>query len=341
MSRVLVVRLDSMGDVLLAGPAIAATAAGDRVDVLCSSIGAPAAELLPGVGRTTVFDAPWVLQPAPQLDADRLGALIDAVSCRGYRAAAILTSSHQSALPTAMLLRLAGVPRIAAVSNDYPGSLLDHRIPGDPDVHEVERALAVVATLDVEIGDPAAHRLRVDIDAVASEPGRVVVHPGAAVPARTLPAARWRETTAELVRRGYDVLVTGTPEEARLCTMVAEPTARPPVLVPRANLRRLAETLASAAVVVAGNTGPTHLAAAVGRPVAAVFPPTVPARRWRPWGVPHVLLGQLDIACAGCRARECPRDQQHCITGVGPASVADAVGVLSIADNEPLLEVSR
>ena len=80
MRRILVVRLDSVGDMLLAGPAIAVASRRAPVDVLCSSIGRPAAELLPGVDRTIVFDAPWILNPAPPLASEALGALIETLS---------------------------------------------------------------------------------------------------------------------------------------------------------------------------------------------------------------------------------------------------------------------
>jgi ADP-heptose:LPS heptosyltransferase len=330
MRRVLVVRLDSVGDVLLAGPAVAAAAASSSVDVLCSSIGRPAAELLPGVNRTLVFDAPWILQPAPPVTDADLRRVVDEVRRRGYAAAAILTSSHQSALPTATLLRLAGVPRLAAVSNDYPGSLLDHRLPGDPELHEVERALAVVGMLDIEVGDPSSHRLRVDVESAPPVPGRVVLHPGASAVARTLSPIRWRAAATELARRGHEVLVTGTEAEGSLCTTVAEPTGHPPIVHSPSDLRGLAEVIGSAAVVVAGNTGPAHLAAAMHRPVVVVFPPTVPPNRWRPWGVPHVLLGELDVACAGCRATRCPLAEQVCLSGVTAEEVAGAVERLSL-----------
>jgi len=66
MTRTLVVRLDSVGDVLLTGPAVAAAAAAGPVDYVASSIGAPAAQLLPGVDRVITFDAPWILDPAPE-----------------------------------------------------------------------------------------------------------------------------------------------------------------------------------------------------------------------------------------------------------------------------------
>ena len=63
-------------------------------------------------------------------------------------------------------------------------------------------------------------------------------------------------------------------------------------------------------------------------PVVEAFAPVVPAHRWRPWGVPHVLLGNLDIGCAGCRARECPVPGQPCLKPFTAAAVVDAVEFL-------------
>ena len=78
-------------------------------------------------------------------------------------------------------------------------------------------------------------------------------------------------------------------------------------------LPELAGVLAGADAVVVGNTGPAHLAAAVGTPVVSLFAPTVPAARWRPWGVPHELLF-VDVPCAGCRARVCPVARAPCLS---------------------------
>ncbi|NED71484.1 glycosyltransferase family 9 protein, partial [Streptomyces sp. SID9944] len=77
--------------------------------------------------------------------------------------------------------------------------------------------------------------------------------------------------------------------------------------------------------VVTGNTGPAHLAAAVGAPVVSLFAPVVPAERWRPWGVPYVLLGDQDAPCAGSRARTCPVPGHPCLESVTAHDVRAAV----------------
>jgi ADP-heptose:LPS heptosyltransferase len=198
MRHVLAVRLDNEGDVLLAGPAIRALAHGaDRVTLLCGPRGRCAAELLPGVDAVIVWRAPWI-DPEPEpVERAAVEALVGELAALRLDAAVVFGSFHQSPLPTALVLRMAGVPFVAATSVDYPGSLLDvrHRIPDD--VHEVERALDLAASAGFPLppGDDGA--LAIERAAPARERGdHVVVHPGASVPARA-----WApERNAELVR---------------------------------------------------------------------------------------------------------------------------------------------
>jgi lipopolysaccharide heptosyltransferase III len=165
--RVLVVRTDSDGDVLLAGPAVRAVAAHASVTMLVSPAGQQAARLLPGVDEVVVFRAPWSGYRPPPVDADATADLVDRVRAGGFDAAVVLTSWHQSPLPAALLLRLAGVPFVAAASEDYPGSLLDLRFRADRSapgqVHEVEAMLALVraAGFEPDPADPDPLRLAV------------------------------------------------------------------------------------------------------------------------------------------------------------------------------------
>ncbi|MFE0319242.1 glycosyltransferase family 9 protein, partial [Streptomyces albogriseolus] len=96
----------------------------------------------------------------------------------------------------------------------------------------------------------------------------------------------------------------------------------------RTDAARLAGVLAAADCVVVGNTGPAHLAAAVGTPVVSLFAPVVPAERWRPYGVPHLLLGDQDAPCAGSRARRCPVPGHPCLDTVTAFDVVAAVDKL-------------
>jgi ADP-heptose:LPS heptosyltransferase len=340
--HVLVCRLDSDGDVLLSGPAVRAVRAGAReVTLLCGPRGRAAADLLPGVDEIVEFRCPWIEHDPEPVSADDVLALADQLRQRAIDQAIVLTSFHQSPLPTALVLRLAGIPTIAAISEDYPGSLLDVRHLAPDDVHEVQRSLSLVATLGYHLPAGDDGRLRVRATGQASPVARdhepfVVVHPGASVPARAWAPERNAALVDALVAAGRRVVVTGGPGEHLLTRLVAgEP--RPDVLDlgGRTDLAELARVLAQAEVVVVGNTGPAHLAAAVGTPVVSLFAPVVPAVRWRPWGVPHVLLGDQDAPCKDSRARVCTVPGHPCLNEIPLAAVIAAVDSLA---SSPVLE---
>ncbi|GAA4813754.1 glycosyltransferase family 9 protein [Streptomyces ziwulingensis] len=324
--RALVARLDSFGDVLLAGPAVRAVAArADHVTLLCGPRGAPAARLLPGVDEVLVWEAPWGGFRPPPVDRAEIDALADRIDAD---TGLILTSFHQSPLPTALLLRLAGVRRLAADSEDYPGSLLDVRHHRAPHAHEAEAALDLAEAAGFPRPDDGRLRVRRPPDTTAlTGPGRyVVLHPGAAVPARAWSPGRAAEAVRELTAAGHRVLVTGGPDERELTAYVAGTHGTD--LGGRTRAPELAGVLAGAAAVVTGNTAPAHLAAAVGTPVVSLFAPVVPAERWGPYGVPYVLLGDQAAPCAGSRARRCPVPGHPCLDTVTATDVTAAVGKL-------------
>jgi ADP-heptose:LPS heptosyltransferase len=155
----------------------------------------------------------------------------------------------------------------------------------------------------------------------------VVVHPGATASARTWSADGFAAAVRALREVGHDVVVTGAASEADLVDHVAGQRSGVRRYIGRP-LAELASELGRARAVVCGNTGPAHLAAAVGTPIVSIFPPTVDPDAWRPWGVPHRLLGDLWIGCRGCRARVCPLPGHPCLAAVTPAAVVDAVAQL-------------
>jgi ADP-heptose:LPS heptosyltransferase len=327
--NVLIARLDSAGDVVLASPAVAAVAATEaRITFLSSTRGAAAARLLPDVAGFLVYDAPWVLADPPALDPASVALLVADLHDRNFDEAIILTSFHQSPLPLALLLRMAGVPRITAESEDYPGSLLDVRVRFDAELHEAQRARRIAEAA----GYPGqSDRLRVReqlpaVDHLVPDGPYVVVHPGSDAPARQWPAECARAAVLQLTAEGRSVVVTGGPDEVELTAAVAGTEATD--LGGRTDWSQLAAVIRSADVVVVGNTGPAHLAAALGVPVVSIFAPTVPVRRWGPTGVRSVVLGDQQAACAGTRARHCPVPRHPCLSDIPTSHVVAAVDQL-------------
>jgi HAD superfamily hydrolase (TIGR01662 family) len=332
-SCVLVVRSDSAGDVLVTGPAIRAIAAGaDRVVLLCGPRGRAAADLLPGVDEIIEWRLPWIDPEPGPVDPAEMDRLTARLAATGAEQAVVFTSFHQSPLPLALLLRMAGVARIAAISDDYPGSLLDvrHRVPlGIP---EAERALSLAAAAGFRPPDDDDLTLKLRADRLgtpAVDPdgaGYVVVHPGSSVEARACPPQRCRDIVEALTAAGHRVVVTGGPGERDLATHVAGSDGED--LGGQTSLSGLAAVIAGAACVVVGNTGPAHLAAAVGTPVVSLFAPTVPFGQWGPFRVPTVRLGDASAGCRHTRAARCPVPGHPCLSDIAAQSVVDAVELL-------------
>lgn len=335
--RALVVRLDSMGDMLICGPAIRAVAAGGaEVSVLAGPNGAAAARLLPGVSEVLVWDCPWISAVAPPVRRADLDRLIETISRRQFAEALVLTSFHQSALPTALLLRLAGIGRIAGCSTDYPGALLDERIAEPADGPEPLRMLAIAAAAGYRLpaGDSGGLAIVPDLPEipVALPADYLVVHAGATAPARTCSPSTWAGIVAGLGCAGWPVVLTGgtAAETAELARAVPSSVD----LGGRLELGQLASVLAAARAVVVGNTGPAHLAAAAGTPVVCLFAPVVPAVRWAPFTNRLVLLGNQHAACAGSRARGCPVAGHPCLDTITGEQVLAALSELGVHQPE-------
>ena len=165
-------------------------------------------------------------------------------------------------------------------------------------------------------------------------PGKwCVLHPGASAPSRRYPEALFAEAARSLVDRdGWQVLVTGGPEEHRLVNTLCEsvgPGAHP---VPPMSLGGLAGLIEAAPVLIANNSGPAHLAAAVGTPVVDLYALTNPQHA--PWRVPHRLLYH-DVECRNCYKSVCPEGHHRCLRLVPPEDVVEAARELAAESRRP------
>lgn len=158
---------------------------------------------------------------------------------------------------------------------------------------------------------------------------RVVLNPAARWPTKLWPVSSWRDLAGRLAGElGVSVVLTGAPGDLGLTREIAAGDARMLDLAGLTSLKELAEVFRLSDVVVSPDTGPMHLAAAAGTPVAALFGPTAP---WRsgPYGPRHRVLSR-NLACAPCFKRQC-RDIR-CMAEIEAQDVYEAVrGILAEA----------
>jgi lipopolysaccharide heptosyltransferase II len=340
--RVLCVRLDALGDVLMTTPALRALKAarpGRRLTLLTSPGGAAVAPLVPEIDDALVYDAPWMKATAPRPDSRPDWALVERLRQARFDAAVVFTVYSQNPLPPALLCYLADIPRRLAHCRENPYQLLTDWVPEpEPDRlvrHEVRRQLDLVAAVGCRAGDermalavPRRARRRVErvLRDLPIDTGRrwVLVHPGASAPSRRYPpegfAAAARRLALDL---DCQVVFTGTDPERALVGRVRELMGAPShALVGDLDLGEFAALVARAPVLIANNTGPVHVAAAVGTPVVDLYALTNPQHT--PWAVPHRVLNH-DVPCKYCYKSVCPQRHHDCLRLVPPEAVVEAV----------------
>jgi lipopolysaccharide heptosyltransferase II len=346
--KVLLIRLDNLGDVLLTTPAFHAVKAAlpeSSLTLLASPVGAQVAALDPDIADVIVYRAAWMdpWHKLPQ-DSQREQEMIALLKARQFDGAIIFTSFRQSPLPAAYLCYLADIPLRVAASIDGPGSLLTtrHKHP-EQIVHEVERGLNLVAALGIttteqdlvlQVPPVALQAISERLAVLNGERRRpvVVVHPGCSMPARTYPWEMYAEVVTLLVARlGAFVVVTGGEDEQALVDRVlaSVPEELRHAAIGLAGVLPFPEFCAliqSADLTITNNTGPMHVSAALKTPVIALFALTNPPEQWGPWHVPHRQLYH-DVPCRICYSRVCPY-QHECLRLVSPSMVVTAAAEL-------------
>ena len=339
-ARILCVRLDTIGDVLMSTPAMRALKGarpGRAITLLTSSRGAEIAPLVPEVNEVIVYDPPW-MKATEKRDSEPDHAMVTRLAQEGFDGCVIFTVYTQSSLPAALLCYLAGIPLRLAHCRENPYELLTDWVPEvEPERtirHEVRRQLDLVAAIGCHITDESL-LLEVDDDArrrvltLLSEIGLdveepwAVLHPGASAPSRRYAPERFAVAARRLVcEAGVRVVLTGTQTEVELVEYVATQMGAPSVsLAGRLDMRELTALLSVAPLLISNNTGPVHIAAAVGTPIVDLYALTNPQHT--PWGVPNAVLSH-DVPCRWCYSSVCRERHHNCLAMVPPDQVFEA-----------------
>ncbi len=323
--RVLAVRLDNLGDIVMLGPALRAIRGSlpdAHLTLMASPGGSAAVPLLPWLDAVMVERVVWQDATARLgLDPERELALVRRIAEEQFDAALVFTSFSQSPWPPAYACYLAGVPLRAGQAGDFGGSLLtDVVAPLAQDSHQVDRNLHLVEALgfplagrDLEIEVPAEARdraaLMLEQVGVGLDEPFVALAPGASCPARRYPAERFSAVAASLADTGLAVVVLGGAAEAGLAAPILEANADRAVfsLVGRTGVPELAGVLGRAALVLANDSGSMHLADAQQRPMVILFSGTDLESQWRPRRSPARLL-RRETTCSPCYRFTCPYD---------------------------------
>ena len=218
-------------------------------------------------------------------------------------------------------------------------ALTERLPPFEPEAHAVWRYLNVTRHLGARAAPP---RFRLGLSPpedmshlMFPETGQplAVLHPGARWPTKLWPTAHWARLAGWLVRdQGFQVALTGSSGDQDLAREIVAQAKVPLInLAGRTSLAELAALLQKARIAVTTDTGPMHIACALGTPVAALFGPTAP---WRtgPFGHGHEVV-RLALPCSPCFRRHCP--EPRCLTELTVSNAQEAVEKILVRRKNP------
>jgi ADP-heptose:LPS heptosyltransferase len=352
--RILLLRLERIGDLLMALPGIAAVrraAPSATIDLVVGSWNEQLARAIPSVNNIETLDAGWLTRENTEAtkgskDAKTNGGLLSMLRrAAGWRHRHYdLAINFEPDIRSNLLLATAGPSWTAGYSSAGGGSLLDEALEYDPTAHTSDNARRLVATVfGAVLDETAGPLLAIPGDAYrrgqamlgTSARPRVAMHISGGRPVKQWDPQRFGDVAKRLVAtRGATIVLTGSPADRPLVEPVLATLPRRSV-VDAANgldLLTLAAVLSESDLCITGDTGPMHLAFAVGLPIVAVFGPSEP-RRYAPRG-PLDRVVRVDLPCSPCnRIRlppaRCQGKIPDCLALVSSGSVFDAaIGVL-------------
>ncbi len=322
--RILLVKLSSFGDVLHALPTLEALRAAFPEAHITWLVEAAYAPLLAGhPAMDEVWPVPRV-RLSQKVGKDELLNLLRLM--RRVRAARFdLVIDLQGLLKSAIWVALAKSFRKVGYDRTRELSYLalTERIPPyDPEAHAVWRYLNVARYLGAP---PTLPRFRLGLTPALPEFLRsqdrplVVLHPGARWPTKLWPGASWAHLGDWLIReKGLAVVITGSAADRNMAAQIIEHMHEKAWnLAGRTTLAQLAGVMQKARLAVTADTGPMHLAAALGTKVVAIFGPTAPGRTG-PFGAGHRVV-RLGLECSPCFQRLCP--EPRCLLDLTPEAV--------------------
>ena len=329
--RILLIRPDHLGDVLLASPAEAVLREAlpeAEVDWLVGPWAAEMARRAGASGRVMMLDFPgFTRRPKRNLVEPYMLLYDEPLRLRAeqYDAALILRPDHWWG---AMLAALAGIPRRFGYAVDECTPFLTDSLP-DPSGHAALASLFLARLAALRLGGrPIPNDVVVPPRFTLTDgerswaagrvgrPGRsarrrwplIAIHPGAGAALKSWPAERWAQVADALQRQAdAEIVLTGGPDERRLIEQIAgRLDPRPATLAGETTLGQLAALFALCDLVIGGDSGPLHLAGTVGAATVRLYGPTDPAE-FGPWPPTdhHVALA-ADLPCQPCRALVSP-----------------------------------
>ncbi|NQT90816.1 MAG: glycosyltransferase family 9 protein [Candidatus Omnitrophica bacterium] len=341
--RVLLIRTDRLGDVVLTTPAIKAIRDA-YPDAYIAMMVRPYAELAvkgnPYLDEVIVYD-----KYGKHRSIAATIRFATELRKKGFDTAVIFHPTNRAHI----ISYLAGIPRRIGYDGRLPFLLTDRirSTKHEGIKHELDYNLDMLKSLDIEAKDkslyvPVSDEARKHVDDLLVGSGinpddRVVaIHPGASCPSKIWPSERFAKLADKLIENygAKVVVVGGSDKRGTFCADIVRKFMLKEALFlsGKLDISQLAALLKRSVLLISNDSGPVHVAVAVGTPVVSIFgrrQPGLSPLRWGPLGPKDIVLHK-DVGCAGiCLAHECRREFD-CLKAISIDDALTAIRSLGI-----------
>lgn len=344
-SRILIVRLSALGDIVHALPVLAALGRHDpsaAIDWLVEETYEPVLALADGLHRRVVVRAAATEARDESQSGTTVVARFGAGPVGYLKAAAFLRRQRydvaldlQGLIKSAVWARASGARRVIGFAREHlrepqAAWLYHEQVTPPHPAHVILKNLALAAHLGAPV-EPIVVPIRLDpmpalVQALGRQTGEeryAVLNPGGGWPNKRWPGDRFAAVARRLRQaHGLRSLVTWGPAERAAAEAIVSASEGAACLSPQTTVGELAAVMRGAALVVAGDTGPLHIAAAVGAPVVGLYGPTWPERNG-PWDPADEVISRAD-RCHCHHKRQC-QTGERCIETIGVDEVMAAI----------------
>jgi len=334
-ANILIIKPSALGDVVHALPVLTALRnrfADAKITWMIRREFAPLLDCVPGLDERLLFERKQLGRWYTGQGLTAMRSLIEQLRTANYD----LILDLQGLLRTALLGWLSGCPTRVGMANAREGAPLfyTHRVkPPAGSLHMVDRYRTLLEAIGIETFDPrnplrppakAAEYASVMLNEAGLTPGRfAVLIAGSAHPSKCWPTERFAAVAEKLAKQyGLKIAAVGTAGEKKIVSTIQQACAVPIAdFCGRTSIPQLAALLTQAGLVVSNDTGPGHIAAAIGVPTVLIFGPTNPA--WvAPYGRPETVVA-IEPNNRGTSVRS--HNPKHRIDHISISMVMDAV----------------
>ena len=327
--RILFIRIDRVGDLVLSTPAIRALKEGfpsSELTVLAGPAAAPLLEHNPHVDNVIVYDRSRGLREKVVLAHEE----------RRMRFDLAVDPYDDRELETAWIAGASGAPlRIGYPCGGREAFLTQVVKRPEPDQHIIETVLGVLKPLGIPTGSflPEIFLTASEFESArrwlaqqVSDTGPfVAIHPGAFYETQRWPAEYYAALADRIMETGrFKVILFGGPGDEEIVDRILFLTKTRIVRCVTADIRSFAARLSQCRLLVCNNSGPLHVGAALGVPTVSFMGPTV-RQRWYPRGDRHRVLRIDELPCIGCNAGTCRIGTHDCMWKIRPERVMEVI----------------